>query len=152
MTDDEYEQRRKRAILAAFQTGRPVFADSEGELRYADGDRAPLAVNGGDSHAAGRARQQLKLAAIGYVNARSVPKTDVPRATALAIRAHRATRWAFVTSIVAAVANTIVGLWHPWQLAVAAVCGVSAAVWYRVHRGQRALLRGADAQDPGATR
>lgn len=27
-------------------------------------------VNGGDSHAAGRARQHLKLAAIGYVNAR----------------------------------------------------------------------------------
>jgi hypothetical protein len=27
-------------------------------------------VNGGDSHAAGRARQHLKLAAIGYANAR----------------------------------------------------------------------------------
>jgi hypothetical protein len=68
------------------------------------------------------------------------------------IRAHRASRWAFVTSSVAAVANAIVGLWHPWQLAVAAVFGGSAVVWYRFHRGQRALLRGAGAQDSGATR
>lgn len=30
----------------------------------------PTRVNGGDSHAAGRGRQHLKLAAIGYVNAR----------------------------------------------------------------------------------
>jgi hypothetical protein len=43
MTDDEYEQHRNRAILAAFQTGRPVFADSDGEIRYADGDKEPLA-------------------------------------------------------------------------------------------------------------
>ena len=114
-----------------------------------EGDRAPLAANGGDSHAAGRARQRLKLAAIGYANARSAPKTDVPQTTALAIRAHRTSRWAFITSSVAAVANTISGLWHPWQLAVAVVCAGSAVVWYRVHRDQRALLRGAGAQDPG---
>lgn len=31
---------------------------------------APVRVSGGDSHAAGRARQHLKLAAIGYANAR----------------------------------------------------------------------------------
>lgn len=31
---------------------------------------APARVNGGDSHAAGRARQHLKLAAIAYANAR----------------------------------------------------------------------------------
>lgn len=43
MTDDEWEQQRTRAILAAFQTGRAVCADSEGELRYADGDHARLA-------------------------------------------------------------------------------------------------------------
>lgn len=43
MTDDEFEQRRERAILAAMQTVRPVFADSEGRMRYADGDREALA-------------------------------------------------------------------------------------------------------------
>lgn len=43
MTDDDWEQRRDRAILAAFQTGRPVFADSEGEMHYADGDHELLA-------------------------------------------------------------------------------------------------------------
>jgi hypothetical protein len=43
VTDDEYELQRNRAILAAFQTGRPVFADNEGEMRYADGEREPLA-------------------------------------------------------------------------------------------------------------
>ena len=42
MTDDEWEQRRERSIRAAFQTGRPVFADSNGELRYADGDGEQL--------------------------------------------------------------------------------------------------------------
>lgn len=42
MTDDEWEEQRKRAILAAFQTGRPVFADTDGEMRYVDGDREPL--------------------------------------------------------------------------------------------------------------
>jgi len=36
MTNATWEQRRKFAVEAAFQTGRPVFADSEGELRYAD--------------------------------------------------------------------------------------------------------------------
>ena len=40
-------------------------------------------VNGGsDSHAAGRARQRLKLAAIGYVNARHGIDTDVDMARA----------------------------------------------------------------------
>lgn len=37
MTDDEWEVVRRRAILAAFETGRPVFADSDGVLRHADG-------------------------------------------------------------------------------------------------------------------
>jgi hypothetical protein len=37
VTDDEWEERRKRIILAAFQTGRPVFGDSDGEMRFADG-------------------------------------------------------------------------------------------------------------------
>ncbi len=43
MTDDEWEQRRQRSILAAFQTGRSVFGDSEGVLRYADGEQEALA-------------------------------------------------------------------------------------------------------------
>jgi hypothetical protein len=44
MTRDEWEQTRKRAIEAAFQTGRPVFADSEGALCYADGDCEQLPI------------------------------------------------------------------------------------------------------------
>lgn len=128
MTDDEWEKQRVRAVMTTFQTGRPVFADTDGDLRYTDGDRERIPADVG------------------------VAKQPVPRATALATRAHRASRWAFVASSVAAVANAIVGLWHPWQLAVAAVCVFSAAVWYRVNQRQRALLRGADAQDPGATR
>jgi hypothetical protein len=42
MTDEEWEKRRMRAAMTAFQTGRPVLADSEGELRYADGNCEPL--------------------------------------------------------------------------------------------------------------
>lgn len=42
MTDDDWEKRRNRSILAAFQTGRPVFGDTDGVLRYADGDGEPL--------------------------------------------------------------------------------------------------------------
>ena len=38
--------------------------------------------NGSDSHAAGRARQRLKLAAIGYVNARHGVDTDIDLARA----------------------------------------------------------------------
>lgn len=43
MKDDDWKRRRDRSILAAFQTGRPVFADTDGELRYADGACEPLA-------------------------------------------------------------------------------------------------------------
>jgi hypothetical protein len=43
VTDDDWERHRDRSILAAFQTGRPVFGDANGVLRYADGDREPLA-------------------------------------------------------------------------------------------------------------
>lgn len=42
MTDDEWQAQRGRAILAALQTGRAVLADSDGELRYADGSREAL--------------------------------------------------------------------------------------------------------------
>jgi len=37
VTDDAWELLRKRAIMVAFETGRPVHADSEGDLRFADG-------------------------------------------------------------------------------------------------------------------
>lgn len=47
MTDDEWEEQRRRAVLAAFQTGRPVFANTDGELRYADEGREPLADEDG---------------------------------------------------------------------------------------------------------
>ena len=43
---------------------------------------APARVNGGDSHAAGRGRQRLKLAAIGYANARHGIDTDLDLARA----------------------------------------------------------------------
>jgi hypothetical protein len=39
VTDEEWEKQRARAVAAAFQTGRPVFADTDGALRYADGAR-----------------------------------------------------------------------------------------------------------------
>ena len=42
MIDDEWDKQRSRAILVAFETGRPVFADIKGELRFADGDREPV--------------------------------------------------------------------------------------------------------------
>lgn len=47
MTDDDWEQQRQRAILAAFQSGRPVFADTTGELRYVDGSGESLAADVG---------------------------------------------------------------------------------------------------------
>ena len=39
VTNEEWEKLRLLAIMTAFQTGRPVFADDDGELRYSDGDR-----------------------------------------------------------------------------------------------------------------
>jgi hypothetical protein len=123
MTDNEWEQQRQRAILAAFQTGRPVFADTDGELRYTDGDREQLAEDTASAAARGT--------------------------SALAVRAERASHVAFVMTIVAAIANGIAGvLWHPWQLAIAAVFAGSAVVWRHVNRRQRASSRRADAQDP----
>ena len=105
MTNEEWAKQRMRAIMAAFQTGRPVVADTDGELRHADGVRESLPADV------------------------AVARQPVPRAMALATRVHRASRWAFVAAIVAAVANGIAGLWHPWQLAVAA-----AFVGYAVGR------------------
>jgi len=120
--DDDWEQQRQRAILAAFQTGRPVFADTDGAMRFADGDGEPLAADVG------------------------IARQPVPRAV-LAIRAQRASHRAFVSSIIAAIANAVSGLWHPWQFAVAAVFVGSAVVWRRLNQHQRAVARDADAAE-----
>jgi hypothetical protein len=114
VTDEEWEERRKRVIMAAFQTGRPVFADADGVMRYADGDREPLADE--------------------------VGVAQEPQATTrIYTPAMRASRAAFIASIVAAIANVIAGLWHPWYFVAAAGMTYSAVVWRSIHRGQRAL-------------
>ena len=43
MTDYEWEKIKRRMILAAFQTGRPISSTGDGGLRYADGDHEPVA-------------------------------------------------------------------------------------------------------------
>lgn len=42
VNDAEWNRLRNRAILEAFRTGRSVFADSDGELRYGDGKHEPV--------------------------------------------------------------------------------------------------------------
>jgi hypothetical protein len=116
VTDDEWDKQRSRAVMAAFQTGRPVFADTDGEVRYVDGDREKLPEDVG------------------------VPKAPVSRAAVELRRASRASLWAARTSIIAAIGNAIVGYWRPWEFAVAGVCVISTVLWMRVHRGQRSLL------------
>lgn len=74
MTDDEWERQRKRVILAAMQTGRPVFAGSDGELRYADGDHEALADDVG------------------------VPKAPIPKVTVRLTWWARVRRWFGVRS------------------------------------------------------
>ena len=122
MTDDAWEKQRQRAVLAAFQTGRPVFADTDGELRFVDGAK------------------ELVPADVG------VPKAPVPRATVLAVRAERASHWAFVSTVIVAVANGIAAIWHPWHLALVVVFVGCAVVWRRVNQQQGAQLR-ADVRD-----
>ena len=119
MTDDEWEKQRSRAVMAAFQTGRPVFADNDGVLRFTDGAKELVPADSG------------------------VGRQPVSRAMSPAARAERASHWAGVTSIVAAVSNTVAAIWHPWQLVLAAMFVGSAIVWRRVNQHQRAVLRGA---------
>jgi len=114
MTDDEWELKRNRAVLAAFQSGRPVFADSEGQFRYIDGEGEPLA-NG-------------------------VPMEKLPRAKLALRKAARASYWAAVTAIVAAIGNGILGFWRPWNFVAAVVLLISAGFWFRVRRRQLALI------------
>jgi hypothetical protein len=117
VTDDDWEEQRNRAILAAFQTGRTVFADTDGELRFADGNQEAVPED------VGRAASPL------------------PGAQTLASRAERWSRRAFVMSAIAALGNGIASIWHPWQLAVAAVFVGCAFIWRGVNRSQRKLLK-----------
>lgn len=122
MTDDEWEKLRARAISTEFETGRPVFDDTDGVLRFSDGAREEVP-------------DDVDVA---------VSEQTVPRATALALRAERSSRFAFVMSVVAAGANAVRAIWHPWQLALVPVFVFSALVWRRVNGHQRtAMGRGA---------
>ena len=114
MNNDEWEKQRQLAISAAFQTGRPIFADSDGKMHFADGDREAVPATLGD---------------------------EVVRHPQLSIytKAMRASRAAFVASIVAAGINVVAGFWHPWCFAVAPVWLLSSLGWHRFHRRQRAL-------------
>lgn len=114
MNDDEWKKKRERAMAVTFQTGRPVFADTDGEMRYADGDREPLDAYGKSGTLA--------------------PESRLPYT-----RAMHATRAAFVSSIGASALNVIAGIWHPWCFVSAAMMLSSALIWRHVHRGQRAL-------------
>ena len=78
MNDDDWEEQRNRAILAAFQTGRTVFADTDGELRFADGN------------------QEAVPADVGLV------AQPLPSVRALSSRAERSSRLACVMSALAA--------------------------------------------------
>jgi hypothetical protein len=118
VTDDDWEQQRNRAILTAFQTGRTVFADTDGELRFADGNQEAVPEDVG------------------------LPKPPVPSAVLLMIRAERWSRRAFALSIVTALVNGIAAYWHPWQLVLAIVFLGNAVVCQRLNRRQRALLEG----------
>jgi hypothetical protein len=116
VTDDEWEQKRQRVIMAVFQTGRPVFADTDGEMRYVDGDREELPDDVG------------------------VARAPLPRATpTIYDKAMRASGFAYTSSVVAAAINAVVGLWHPWYYAFAVAALLSALVWRRVHHSQRKL-------------
>lgn len=126
MTDDDWEEQRNRAILAAFQTGRTVFADTDGKLHFADGN------------------QEAAPADVGLA------RKPIPQALRLATRAERASRFAFGMSLVAAIANGIAAIWNPWQLVLAVVFGGCAFIWRKVNRLQRlANRRPASSDDRG---
>ena len=130
MNDDDWEEQRNRAILAAFQTGRTVFADTDGKLHFADGN------------------QEAVPADVGLVS------QPLPSAQALSSRAERASRFSFVMSAFAALANGVASIWHPWQLPVAAVFLGCAFIWRAVNRSQRKLLKqgsgdASKTEDPG---
>ena len=94
-------------------------------FRYIDGAQEPVAAD------------------VGVVK-------PVSRAKELAVRAERASRLAFVLSIIAAIMNGIMALlWNTWQIAPAVGLAACAVVWHRVNHYQRdALVR----RDQGAAK
>jgi hypothetical protein len=118
--NEEREKQRSRAITVAFKTGRPVFADTDGMLRYTDGAKESVDTEGVDP--------------------------SVPRATD-AVRTARASSRMLVMSIVGAIACvlSIVGaivcaiwaIWNPWQIVAAGIFTASAVIWRRIHRDHR---------------
>lgn len=42
MSDPDWEARRSRAVMAAMQTGRPVFVGADGIMRFGDGAQEPV--------------------------------------------------------------------------------------------------------------
>lgn len=112
MTDDEWELKRNHAILAAFQSGRPVFADSEGELRYVDGAGEAVPDEVG------------------------VSTHGMPRAKLAFRRAARASYWAAATSGVAAIGNAVLGFWRSWHFVAAIVLALTTVLWLHIRRRQ----------------
>ena len=117
--DDEWEARRTRAILRALQTGRPVFADTDGEMRYGDGAGERLADEVG------------------------VPRAPVPEAVVQMARAARASHRAAIASDIAVIINLLAGVWldSAFFYVAAGVASISAVIWYWLRRSQLAKLR-----------
>jgi len=113
VTDDEWELKRNRAILAAFQSGRPVFADSDGQRRYVDGEGEALPADEA-----------------------AIPMEKLPRATLALRKAARASYWAAVTAAVAAAGNAVLGIWRSWHLIAAIVLALTSVLWFHVRRKQ----------------
>jgi hypothetical protein len=111
VSDAEWELKKNRAVLTAFQTGRPVFADSEGELRFVDGDGEPVPDDLGEP-------------------------VVVPRAQAALRKAARASHWAAVTAGFAAACNAVLGYWRSWHFIAAILLAGTALFWLYVRRSQ----------------
>lgn len=122
MTDDEWEEHRNRAISTAFLTGRPTCADTNGVLRYADGDQEAISVD--------------------------VDVAPPRESRSIYTGAMRASRFAFVSSILIAAGDVVVGFWRPWHFGCAALMLCGALLWRHVHRKQRALYGKMSARDP----
>jgi hypothetical protein len=114
VSDAEWELKKNRAVLTAFQTGRPVFADSEGELRFVDGDGEPVSVP----------------------DEAGVPVEKLPRAKVALRKAARASYWAAVTAGFAAACNAGLGYWRSWHFIAAILLAGTALFWLYVRRSQ----------------
>lgn len=128
MTDDEWQRHRSSAISAAFLTGRPVFADTDGTLRFADGDREPVPAH------------------VSTVTAHVFSSAPRPSKPSIYAKALRATRFAMGISIVMALCEGIAAFLCPreyarrsWDLAAAVLLLCAAVAWRRILRKQRTL-------------